>query len=75
MGCRTMPEDFDDLWDYSQPKKTEEQFRALSPAAEASGDVSYLVQLLTQIGRTQGLQKDFAEADRTLRSSGRITVG
>jgi tetratricopeptide (TPR) repeat protein len=61
-----MPEDFDELWDYSQPEKTEERFRALLSEAEASGDVSYLAQLLTQIGRTQGLQKDFEGAHRTL---------
>jgi tetratricopeptide (TPR) repeat protein len=58
--------DFDGLWDYSQPGKTEQQFRALLPEAEASGDVSYLAQLLTQIGRTQGLQGDFEAANRML---------
>lgn len=61
-----MPVDFDQLWDYSQPKKTEERFRALLPTAEESGDISYLAQLLTQLARTQGLQRDFAEAHRTL---------
>jgi len=58
--------DFDELWDYSQPGKTEEEFRALLTGAEESGDVSYLAQLLTQIARTQGLQGDFGGAHRTL---------
>jgi len=61
-----MPADFDGLWDYSQPEETEIRFRALLPQAEESGDASYLVQLLTQIGRTQGLQGNYAGANDTL---------
>lgn len=58
--------DFDALWDYNQPAATEAQFRALLPQAEAAGDPGYLAELLTQIARTEGLQRRFAEAHRTL---------
>ena len=57
---------FDELWDYSQPAETEARFRALLPAAEASRDDSYRLELLTQIARAQGLQGNFAAADETL---------
>src|SRR5438128_2095323 len=60
------PVEFDKLWDYAKPAETEGQFRALLPSAEASGDTSYLAQLLTQIGRAQGLQDRFDEAHATL---------
>ena len=58
---KTLP-DFDALWDYEQPAKTEVAFRALLSQAEASGNPSYYIELLTQIARTQGLQRDFAAA-------------
>src|SRR4051794_32155876 len=45
--------DFDTLWDYAQPGETEERFRELLPAARASGDRNYHLQLLTQIARAQ----------------------
>lgn len=58
--------DFDALWNYNDPAATEKQFRDLLPEAEASGDISYLAQLLTQIARTQGLQRQFDAAHQTL---------
>jgi tetratricopeptide (TPR) repeat protein len=58
--------DFDTLWDYSNPAATEQKFRDLLPAAQSSGDTSYLAQLLTQIARTEGLQRRFDDAHRTL---------
>jgi tetratricopeptide (TPR) repeat protein len=58
--------DFDDLWDYTHPAETEAAFRALLPRAEQGEDRSYLVQLLTQIARTEGLQRRFVEAHQTL---------
>jgi tetratricopeptide (TPR) repeat protein len=60
--------DFDALWDYAQPAATEAAFRALLPKAEAqaSRNPSYYLELLTQIARTQGLQRDFAAAHQTL---------
>jgi len=57
---------FDSLWNYAEPKETERKFRALLPVAEASGDRSYRLQLLTQIARCQGLQQNFDEAHATL---------
>jgi tetratricopeptide (TPR) repeat protein len=58
--------EFDKLWNYQDPGGTEATFRALLPAAEAGGDKSYLAELLTQIARTQGLQRKFDEAHATL---------
>ena len=58
--------DFDKLWNYSDLDSTEIRFRAILPAARRSGDDEYTAQLLTQIARTQGLQRRFAEAHVTL---------
>jgi tetratricopeptide (TPR) repeat protein len=58
--------DFDTLWNYDNPAETEREFRELLPAAESSGDISYLAQLLTQIARTQGLQRQFDAAHQSL---------
>ena len=58
--------DFDSLWDYNDPGATERRFQELLPAARASGDTSYLAELLTQIARTQGLQRRFEDAHHTL---------
>lgn len=54
------------LWDYSNPAETEKKFTALLSEAEKSGNKDYLVQLITQIARTQGLQMKFDEAHKTL---------
>jgi tetratricopeptide (TPR) repeat protein len=59
-------QDFDQKWDYDHPDSTEAVFRGYLSAAEAKGDTSYLAQLLTQLARTQGLQKKFPDAHRTL---------
>ncbi|MFN3649083.1 MAG: hypothetical protein ACK47B_05830 [Armatimonadota bacterium] len=56
----------DKLWNYQQPEETAETFRELLPRARRSGNRDYLVQLLTQLGRTQSLQGKFAEAHRIL---------
>jgi tetratricopeptide (TPR) repeat protein len=61
----TLP-DFDRLWDFGDPQKTEVQFRELLPFAEKAGNLEYKLQLLTQIARTQGLQRKFDEAHATL---------
>ena len=57
---------FDRLWDYRKPDETEKRFRELLPKAEASGNLDYHLQLLTQLARTQGLQKKFDEAHAIL---------
>lgn len=62
-----MPQqDFDTLWDYQHPDQTEAKFRQLLPQAEQRSDIAYYLQLLTQIARTQGLQREFVEAHKTL---------
>jgi tetratricopeptide (TPR) repeat protein len=58
--------DFDKLWDHGDPAGTEAEFREILAQAEASEDVSYHLQLLTQIARTQGLQGRYEEAHATL---------
>ncbi len=58
--------DFDSLWDYDHPAETEAKFREILPVAVASKDPSYHSQLLTQIARTQGLQRKFEEAHQSL---------
>jgi tetratricopeptide (TPR) repeat protein len=68
--------DFDTLWDYSNPAKTEIKFRKLLKQAEKNGDIEYQAQLLTQIARTEGLQRKFDEAHITLNKVlGLLTVG
>lgn len=57
---------FDELWDYGRPAETEAKFRALLPEAEAAGDAEYLAQLLTQLARTLGLQRQFVAAHELL---------
>jgi tetratricopeptide (TPR) repeat protein len=58
--------DFDHLWDYDHPAETEQKFRRILGIAETSGDLSYTIQLLSQIARAQGLQREFAAAHKTL---------
>ncbi len=58
--------DFDELWDFDHPDSTEWRMRELLPAARQADEHSYLAQLLTQIARAQGLQRDFAAAHLTL---------
>src|SRR6267143_5710215 len=63
---KTKLPDFDSLWDYDHPGATERKFRELLPTALDSLDLPYLSQLLTQIARTEGLQRKFQEAHKTL---------
>ena len=56
--------DFDALWDFERPAETEQRFRRLLPQAET--DRIYHAELLTQIARTQGLQRQFEAAHQTL---------
>lgn len=60
--------DFDALWDYARPAETEVAFRALLPEAQAQAalNLSYYLELLTQVARAQGLQRGFAAAHQTL---------
>lgn len=58
--------DFDKLWDYNDLQATLVQFEKLLPTARDSGNMSYYLQLLTQIARTYSLQGEFDEAHRHL---------
>ncbi|HET9952465.1 MAG TPA: tetratricopeptide repeat protein [Candidatus Eisenbacteria bacterium] len=58
--------DFDAEWDFDHPDSTEARFRSILPAARRAGDPDYLVQLLTQVARAEGLQMKFDDAARTL---------
>ena len=64
----TLP-DFNAMWDYDNPAATEAGFTALIPRARESGDAGYYAELLTQIARSQGLQRKFDEAHATLDSA------
>ena len=65
-------EDFDTLWNYNDPAATEARFRELLPVAEQRADSELHAQLLTQIARTQGLQRLFAEAQSTLDQAAKL---
>lgn len=58
--------DFDQLWDYNDPEKTEKVFKELVSESRNSGDREYQAQLLTQIARTHSLRRQFEEAHRIL---------
>ena len=50
------------LWNFSEPQETEKKFRELIPKAEEQKDKTYYAELLTQLARTQSLQRNFDEA-------------
>ena len=54
------------LWDYNDPAGTESKFRAVLAKAEVLDNQSYHAELLTQIARAQGLQRQFDDAHATL---------
>ena len=58
--------DFDSMWDYYQPARTESVFREIIPAAKETDHPSYYGELLTQIGRTLGLQRRFDDGHAIL---------
>ncbi len=68
------------LWDFGDPAATEARFRALLPAARlaaAGADpdaAAFLAALLTQIARTEGLQRRFDDAHRTLDEAEAVRV-
>ncbi len=64
-GSRYLP-DLDEVWNFNSPADTESAFRELLPAARESEDPEYLLQLLTQIARAQGLQREYGKAHQTL---------
>lgn len=52
--------DFDSLWDYSHPDQTETRFLEILP--QFPEDDPARLELLTQIARAQGLQREFSDA-------------
>src|SRR5262245_33322031 len=58
--------DFDQLWNYDDPAATERRFRELLPQIPA--ETPPYLELLTQLARAQGLQRDFDAAHHTLDS-------
>jgi tetratricopeptide (TPR) repeat protein len=56
--------DFDSLWDYSNPDQAEIKFREILLQIPENNPA--FLELLTQIARTQGLQRKFDEAHQTL---------
>ena len=64
-GATPLP-DIDSLWDHNDPAATQAQFMTVLPRAEASGDRAYQAELLTQIARTWGLQREFDSAHAVL---------
>ena len=74
MDAQSLP-GIDTLWDYSNPQVTELRFRELIPAAEKSGDKFYYAELLTQLARTQSLQRKFDEAHKILSNVKQIIKG
>lgn len=53
---------FDSLWNYSDPAGTELKFREILDNNNTLSDLSYHLQLLTQIARTYSLRRMFSEA-------------
>ena len=60
------------LWNYSNPQETEAKFRELLPKVKESNDTEYYAELLTQLARTQGLQRKFEEAHQILDTAAEI---
>jgi tetratricopeptide (TPR) repeat protein len=65
----------DTLWDYDKPQVTELKFRELVPAAAKSGNKSYYAELLTQLARTQSLQRKFDNAHEILNNAKQVIKG
>ncbi len=59
-------QDFDKLWNYNDPAATEIKFREALLNSMADQDLSYHLQLLTQIARTYSLRAMFTEAHNLL---------
>ena len=61
------PVDFDALWNFNDPAETEKRFRELLPGeGQPLFETDWHWELLLQIARTQGLQRQFDEAHATL---------
>lgn len=54
------------LWDFDNLEKTELRLRGLVPVAEEAGDISYRLQLLTQVARVYSLRHEYDMAHSML---------
>ncbi len=61
-----MKPEFDKLWNFGKPAETETQFLEILQTLENDPDLDYVLQLKNQIARSQGLQRKFEEAHKTL---------
>src|SRR5579885_3102293 len=59
----SLTRDFDLQWDYDKPAETEKNFRSMLQDPESN---EYRLELMTQIARCQGLQREFEAAHATL---------
>jgi len=62
---------YDQLWNYNNPAETEVKFREALEKTSPEKDLSEHLQLLTQLARTQSLQRKFPEAHEILDGVGR----
>ena len=58
--------EIDELWDHFDPAATEARFRDLLAETEAHASADFSAQLLSQIARTRGLQRQFDSAHEIL---------
>ena len=67
VDATTVPlEALDTLWDYSDPAGSEERFLVLTGRARVERGGALLAEALTQLARTQGLQRKFDAAHESL---------
>ncbi len=55
-------QDFDKLWNYSQPEEIHTKFQSVLEQSKVSGNETYIGQLYTQLARTQSLQGKWGNA-------------
>ena len=65
---------FDALWNPDDLARTEEDLRMLTLKVKATGNPYILVQLLSRIGRSQGLQNKFEKAVETLNEADFVLI-
>ena len=65
MSASNLP-DLYKLWDYGDPAATAVTFHNILPQAKEAGDAGYIIELLTQIARTESLQGNFDSAHTLL---------
>jgi tetratricopeptide (TPR) repeat protein len=61
-----LPSDLDSLWNYDKPAESEARFRDALAGVGPNAQLSWRLELQTQIARAQGLQRRWAQAHATL---------